>query len=255
MKPSPYCFWSVGIVVPAQNEEDTIEACIESILDSCRHAKLKDFRVVVVADGCRDLTSVRARRALGHAGELLACEARNVGTARRLGVEAVLRFFRGRAPSQIWLANTDADSTVPLDWLEVQLKLADSGTAGIAGIVRLPQNGGGAADEAYRQMYLTADDGTHAHVHGANLSVRADAYLDAGGWSHRALAEDHCLWQRLQRRGWRVCSPVTSVVVTSARLKGRAPGGFADTLRTHIEAASAPAGAAVGEDAEECASA
>jgi len=172
---------------------------------------------------------------------LLVCDAKSAGTARRLGVEAVLRFFKRRALTQIWLANTDADTTVPLDWLAVQLELADSGATGVAGIVRLAESGAGAAHEAYRETYLTAADGTHAHVHGANLSVRADAYLDAGGWPHLALAEDHCLWQRLRGRGWRICSPVSSVVVTSARLKGRAPGGFADTLRAHVEAAGASA--------------
>jgi cellulose synthase/poly-beta-1,6-N-acetylglucosamine synthase-like glycosyltransferase len=165
----------------------------------------------------------------------------SAGTARRLGVEAVLRFFEGRAASQIWLANTDADTTVPFDWLALQLKFADSGVTGIAGIVRLEENGAAAAHDAYRKNYPVAADGTHTHVHGANLSMRADAYLDAGGWSHRTLAEDHCLWRRLQRRGWRLCSPASSVVLTSARLKGRAPGGFADTLRANIEAAGADA--------------
>jgi glycosyltransferase involved in cell wall biosynthesis len=233
--------WSVGIVIPAQNEEDTIEACIESILDSCHCANLEDYRIVIVADSCTDLTTVRARRALADAGELLECEANSAGTARRLGVEAILRFFKKRAPSRIWLANTDADTTVPQDWLEAQLALADSGVTGIAGIVRLHENGPAAAHELYRKTYLTAADGTHSHVHGANLSMRADAYLDAGGWSHRPLAEDHCLWQRLRRRGWRLSSPVSSAVVTSARLNGRAPGGFADTLRANIEVVSVDA--------------
>lgn len=241
MKPSPYTFWSVGIVVPAQNEEETIERCVESILDSCRHANLKDFRIAVVADSCTDSTAIRARRALGEAGDLLECAVTSAGTARRLGVDAVLRYFEKRAHKQIWIANTDADTTVPLDWLAVQLELADSGATGIAGIVRLPENTAAAAHEAHRKTYLTAAGGTHAHVHGANLSVRADAYLDAGGWSDRALAEDHCLWQRLRRRGWRICSPVSSVVMTSARLEGRAPGGFADTLRANIEAIGADA--------------
>jgi cellulose synthase/poly-beta-1,6-N-acetylglucosamine synthase-like glycosyltransferase len=241
MNPAPHPSWSVGIVIPAQNEEDTIEACIQSILSSCRHARLRDYRIIVVADSCTDATAARARRALGDAGELLECAAKSAGTARRLGVEAVLRHFQRRALSQIWLANTDADTTVPLDWLTVQLKLADSGATGIAGIVRLSENGTFAAHEAYRKTYLTASDGTHPHVHGANLSVRADAYLDAGGWSHLALAEDHCLWQRLRGRGWRVCSPVSSVVLTSARLKGRAPGGFADALRASVETVAASA--------------
>jgi cellulose synthase/poly-beta-1,6-N-acetylglucosamine synthase-like glycosyltransferase len=241
MRPVHYAFWSVGIVVPAQNEEDMIEACIESILDSCRQAELREYRIAVVADCCTDLTARRARRALGDAGELLACEARSAGAARRAGVEAILQFFSKRASSQIWLANTDADTTVPPDWLALQLKLADAGVAGIAGIVQLGERATAAARELYLKTYVIGADGTHSHVHGANLSMRADAYLDAGGWSRRPLAEDHCLWQRLKRRGWRVSSTVKSVVVTSARLTGRAPGGFADTLRAHIEGASADA--------------
>lgn len=236
MRACRYPLWSVGIVIPAQNEEDTIEACIESILRSCLHAKLEDYRIVIVADSCTDLTAVRARRALADAGDLLECGANSAGTARRLGVEAVLRFFKRKARGRIWLANTDADTTVPQDWLALQLALADSGVTGIAGIVRLHENGAAAAHELYRKTYLTATDGTHSHVHGANLSMRADAYLDAGGWAHRPLAEDHCLWQRLRKRGWRLSSPVSSVVVTSARLNGRAPGGFAETLRANIEA-------------------
>src|ERR1700733_4006230 len=117
MRTCHYPSWSVGIVIPAQNEEDTIEACIESILDSCRHAELEDYRIVIVADSCTDLTTVRARQALADAGEGLQCEVNSAGTARHLGVEAVLRFFKQRALSRIWLANTDADTTVPQDWL------------------------------------------------------------------------------------------------------------------------------------------
>jgi cellulose synthase/poly-beta-1,6-N-acetylglucosamine synthase-like glycosyltransferase len=241
VKPVPYHFWSVGIVVPAQNEEDTIEACIESIQASCRQAELREYRIAVVADSCTDLTARRARRVLGEAGELLECEVGSAGAARRAGVEAILKYFKSRAPSQIWLANTDADTTVPPDWISLQLKLADAGVSGVAGIVQLDPNGAAAAQEVYRRTYLTNRDGSHSHVHGANLSMRADAYIDAGGWSERPLAEDHCLWQRLKRRGWRVCSTVQSVVITSARLEGRASGGFADTLRATIEAASADA--------------
>jgi hypothetical protein len=118
----------------------------------------------------------------------------------------------------------------------VQLKLADAGIAAVAGIVKLDEGGSREAHNLYRATYLTRPDGTHGHVHGANLALRADAYVDTGGWTHRALAEDHCLWGRLKRRGWRLSSPVSSVVVTSARLIGRARGGFADTLKARIDA-------------------
>jgi cellulose synthase/poly-beta-1,6-N-acetylglucosamine synthase-like glycosyltransferase len=236
VKAAEYPFWSIGIVVPAQNEEASIEPCIQSIRRSCETAQLRDYWIVVVADSCTDETLPRARLALEGVGEVLECDARSAGSARRLGVDAVLAHFTGKELGQIWLANTDADTVVPWDWIRVQLGLADAGIAAVAGIVQLEEGGALAAHEIHRATYLTNLDGTHGHVHGANLALRADAYVDAGGWAHRALAEDHCLWNRLKHRGWQLSSPVSSVVVTSARLIGRARGGFADSLKARIDA-------------------
>jgi len=236
VKPSEYSFWSIGVVVPARDEEASIEPCIQSIRRSCEAAQLREYWIVVVADSCTDDTLPRARRAVEGVGEVLECDAKSAGTARRLGVDAALSHFSGRDLRQIWLANTDADTLVPRDWIAVQLGLANAGVAAVAGIVKLEEGGSLAAHELYRTTYLTSPDGTHGHVHGANLALRADAYVDAGGWAHRALAEDHCLWDRLKHRGWQLSSPVSSVVVTSARLIGRARGGFADTLKASIDA-------------------
>jgi glycosyltransferase involved in cell wall biosynthesis len=227
--------WSVGVVIPARNEETTIEACIVSVVKALAIVGV-DHWVVVVADLCDDRTIERARRALGDAGGVIEVSAGSAGAARRAGVAEVLKHWGNRNPSHIWLANTDADTQVGDDWVAVQLRLADEGVTAVAGVVHLDGSGCPAAHEVYRDTYLTNADGTHSHVHGANLSVRADAYADVGGWSDLALAEDHCLWGRLRRKGWRVSSPVSSVVTTSARLKGRAPGGFADTLRACVEA-------------------
>lgn len=236
MKLPEYAPWSIGIVVPAQNEEASIEPCIDSIRRSCAAAQLLDYWIVIVADSCTDDTVPRARRALNGVGEIIESDAKSAGSARRLGVDAALAHFSDKDLRQIWLANTDADTLVSRDWITVQLRLADAGIAAVAGIVKLEEGGALAVHEIYRSTYLTRPDGTHGHVHGANLALRADAYVDAGGWAHRALAEDHCLWDRLKRRGWRLSSPVASVVVTSARLIGRARGGFADTLRAAIDA-------------------
>jgi len=236
MKSVESASWSIGIIVPARNEETSIEPCIESIRSSCETARLLDYWIVIVADSCTDDTVARARRAIAGVGEVVESDVKSAGSARRLGVDTALTHFGDKNLKQIWLANTDADTVVSRDWITVQLGLADAGIAAVAGIVKLEEGGALAAHELYRATYLTSPDGTHDHVHGANLALRADAYVDAGGWAHRALAEDHCLWARLKHRGWRLSSPVTSVVVTSARLIGRARGGFADTLRAAIDA-------------------
>lgn len=227
----------MGVVVPACNEEAMIEACIDSILaalEGC--ANVESSWISIVADSCTDRTAERARARLIGRGEVIECTASSPGVARGLGVDRVLMRFGGRAPADIWIANTDADSQPDADWITRQLALAEQHYCGVAGIVRL-QSTGLEQPEVIHALddYVLHPDGTHPHVHGANLGIRADAYLDAGGWSTLALAEDHCLWSRVRARGWCVVSSIASVVSTSGRLQGRAAGGFADTLRRKVE--------------------
>lgn len=227
--------WSVAVVIPAMNEEDTIGACIDCVIQSAACASnLEAFWIVVVADSCTDRTGARARATLGIFGEVLECSAQSPGIARQLGVAAALSHLGVADPTRVWIANTDADSYVPPDWLRQHLRLAEQGVAALAGIVRVHEvpGHGAALARSLLSDYEVRADGTHPHVHGANLGVRADAYLDAGGWSARALAEDHCLWRRIRLRGWPLQSSSRSVVITSGRLVGRACGGFADTLRS-----------------------
>ena len=77
---------------------------------------------------------------------------------------------------------------------------------------------------------------THHHVYGANLGVRADAYLRVGGFPADGSGEDHGLWQRLAAAGYTLVQPVGIRVRTSARLRGRADGGLAGLLRAlHLD--------------------
>jgi cellulose synthase/poly-beta-1,6-N-acetylglucosamine synthase-like glycosyltransferase len=137
------------------------------------------------------------------------------------------------------VANTDADTSVPRDWLSKQLQLANEGACAVAGIVSVDSFEGHGLREAenFARRYVINADGTHSHVHGANIGLRADVYVDVGGWSDVAVGEDHNLWQRVRQRGWKVCSSSASVVTTSGRVHGRARGGFADTLRQTLVAA------------------
>jgi len=231
--------WTVAVVIPARDEERTIGACVRSVLRACDAAAgVGRAWVVVVADRCSDDTVNLARRALRGRGEVLECDAGSVGAARRSGVERALAELRDVDPHRVWIANTDADTIVGKDWIQVHLRFALQQFAAVAGVARIDGVPGHGLDmvEALSATYEIQADGRHTHVHGANLGVRADAYLDVGGWSRARLAEDHCLWNRLQSRGWRVCASSASSVVTSGRLAGRAAGGFADTLRRQVEA-------------------
>lgn len=228
--------WSVGVVIPAQNEQSSIQRCIRSVVRACDASnRCGNLWIAVVADRCTDQTSALARRELQCRGETIECAAGSPGAARRIGAAAVMHRFRNEDPRLVWLANTDADTRVPINWIITHLEHADGDASAVAGIVELdteellPE-----IDRIFKASYTLSPDGTHTHVHGANLGVRADAYLDVGGWSDVSVSEDHCLWTRLQHRGWRLNSPSASVVQTSPRLHSRAAGGFADTLRRQV---------------------
>ncbi len=228
--------WAVGIVIPARNEEESVTATVKSVRAALGQCHLLGSWIVVVCDSCTDLTASLASRALGDAGEVIERQAGCVGAARALGVDAVATHFKHIPTDRLWIANTDADTTVPTDWISRQLPFADKGWAAIAGIVRVDSIDGERGSIVDRALahYTVEVDGGHAHVHGANLGVRADAYVSVGAWRNLPLAEDHCLWTRLQAGKWPTLSTADVVVTTSGRLTGRAAGGFADTLRANL---------------------
>jgi len=220
--------WEIGVVVPARNEQATIVACVESIRRAL-DASGRPGRVVVVADSCTDGTAPLAAAALGDQGVVLECRLGTAGAVRRLGTEWLLAHARWK-PAGLWLAATDADSFVPPHWLRSQLAFAATGAAAVAGVVRLDPHCDPTLARRFRSTYRLHPDGSHPHVHGANLGVRADAYLDVGGWDALATGEDNALWIRLKRSGWPTVSSVDVWVTTSARRVGRAPSGFASDL-------------------------
>ena len=154
-----------------------------------------------------------------------------VGAARALAARLALSRYRGPA-HRCWLANTDADCVVPEDWLLSQLAAARRGVAALAGIVDVDsyEDHQAIVQTRFRLTYLIHADGTHPHVHGANLGVRADSYLLAGGWAAQDTAEDHDLWQRLQCTAQPCIADARLKVITSGRRVGRAPHGFAGAL-------------------------
>lgn len=231
---APAVIERIIVAVPARDERDTIVRCIRAIDRAARHAELPTH-VVIAADSCCDDTAARARAAMARWCELIVLEGTwaGAGGARRAAVDAALACVAGRTrPERIWIANTDADTIVPTPWLRGQTSLADRYRA-VAGVVDLdPRGVPRALLDRFRSSY-GADGEVHGHVHGANLGVRADAYLTAGGWCpNTVVGEDHGLWGRLVEAGVPVVQTTRVRVVTSGRTTSRVDGGFASDLRS-----------------------
>lgn len=224
--------------MPAHNERQLLPACLASVRAAARHPALRHLpvHVVPVLDTCSDDSGAVAPGALE-------VRARNVGAARAAGFAAVLAREAGRSPGQLWLATTDADSTVPADWLAEQLRLAALGAEVVAGTVRVRDwsEHPVAVRERFARSYGAPGRG-HRHVHGANLGMSAAAYLDAGGVPLLALAEDHALVDALRGRSRRLAATGRIPVTTSGRRESRTVGGFADHLRrlTSLDAGLPP---------------
>ncbi len=236
--------WHVAVLIPARNEELLLGRCLDSVAQAA--AALPPgvtFDIVVVADSSTDRTAQIAESILCGHGTVARITDGLVGRARAAAAETALaRYSAGSARhvNRCWLANTDADCCVPRHWLVEQLTLAaEQNAEAIAGTVDVDSFAGHSAcvEQRFRATYPIAADGSHPHVHGANLGVRADAYLRAGGWGGLASAEDHDLWARLRLTGARRISTNRTRVLTSGRRTGRAPAGFAQALAAHNEAA------------------
>ncbi|GHC85024.1 glycosyl transferase [Nocardiopsis terrae] len=221
---------AVVVVVPAHEEAASIVPCLRAVHASLRLCGVAPERrhSVVVADDCTDATAALARR---EGARVVEVAHRNVGAARRAGAARALELVRPRAMEDVWLATTDADTLVPVHWLPAQLALARTADA-VVGTVEVrdwSERPSWLAEHFARTYPLARADG-HPHVHGANLGVRASAYLACGGFPELARAEDHALVTALAAGGYRVSRPRDLRVVTSARRASRAAGGFGDCL-------------------------
>ena len=208
---------ALGVVVPARDEQELLPGALAALgVAASRVARLgTTVDLLVVADSCTDNTAEVARAA---GVPVLEVDAGAVGLARAAGLRHLLDRLSAVPRSRLWLATTDADSQVPPHWLSRQLELATTGADLVVGTVEVDDWSAHPpyVEQRWRAGYDRRDG--HGHVHGANVGARADAYL------HR----------RVVRTG-------TIPVLTSARLRSRAAGGFADHLAGLASGLTTPA--------------
>lgn len=216
---------TIGIVIPAHNEADSISDCLASIkLAISRLPDAIAVHTLVVLDSCVDETLLKVQQAQA---DFLCCNFRCVGQVRDLGV----RYLIDKGAD--WIACTDADSRVEPDWLIAQLThLQGEPASMICGVVSV--DSWQQLSDSTRERYIAHYQDTmgHRHIHGANLSFRSQDYLAVGGFDAIACHEDVKLVKKFERANYPIIWSNTVRVVTSSRLDARADEGFAHFLQT-----------------------
>ncbi|MFE0748500.1 glycosyltransferase [Gordonia sp. NPDC058843] len=214
----------IVVVVPVHNEAERLPACLDA-LEAAMMAVDLPVEVIVVLDACDDDSATLLTADVS----IVVVDERCVGAARRAGFASA-----GPPAAELgttWFASTDADSTVPRDWLVEHVAAADAGADAYVGTVTPDGFDGWPAGtgERYRREY-DASSG-HGHVHGANLGIRASAYVAVGGFDELDTDEDVDLVDRLDAAGVTIERGADAPVRTSTRSDGRARHGFAGYLR------------------------
>jgi glycosyltransferase involved in cell wall biosynthesis len=223
---SPGRLSEIVVVIPAQNEEESIERSLRSVVNSAEDPSLPPVRIVLVLDSCVDNTHDIALTF----PEVTCIEVTgmNVGRARDAGVRHALGTSDGDQHT-IWVANTDADTTVSPEWLSLHARTAERGFDALIGAV-VPDLRQLDEPRARAWHRIHNPGQTLGHVHGANFGVRASTYVRLGGFAPLTTGEDTEFVSRLRDDGVLIHETEQYPVTTSSRLTGRAAGGYAEYL-------------------------
>lgn len=223
---------AVCVVIPARNEASNIQQCLDSVRTAAGYLNRVNSRpiavhVAVALDRCSDNTAEIVGR--NREVNAVVTDAGQVGRARADGVAALLATAAADRGA-IWIANTDADSTVPPTWLAEMTDRAARGADLVLGTVVPDRHTAPLLRQLWTAVHVQRDD--HPHIHGANFGIRGDAYLELGGWDTISTGEDVLLAGRALSAGhFRIDRTASIAVTTSSRLIGRAPNGFAHYLQ------------------------
>jgi Glycosyl transferase family 2 len=260
----------VAIAIPVKDESERLAKCLAALArqkdEHGRPLDPKDYRVVVFANNCSDDSAHLARALAGQLGlHLRVIEAclptpeAHAGNARREAMDCAESWLSRNGARTGVILTTDADSQVPPSWIANNLAAIEAGADAVLGRVDLDEEGALLPPALHRRGQLEGDYETlltelsarldpvdfnpwphHATISGASLAVTREAYLRVGGLPRVPLGEDKAFVAELFRCDARIRFSPDVLVTTSGRLRGRAPGGVADTLRlrcTDLDAA------------------
>lgn len=218
----------VSVVIPAHNEESWLPTCLAAFRNQ---VDAPAFELIVVDNASTDQTATVAREL----GAVVVTESRpGVSFAR----EAGFRASRGQI-----IATSDADSSVPSDWLSSIVKYFEAHPTVVA------VGGPVAYDFAEPQLKKIINRAIpvlheidrqvhHGKVHfvGANFAVRRSAFEEIGGFSTSlARGEDLDLAHRLAKVGQVDFVPEIVVTTSDRRFRSEGPQALLSYFQNYLE--------------------
>ena len=219
----------VVVAIPARDEQALLPACLRSVTEAAtvlRRARPGiQLAVAVALDGCTD-GSAQVAAAWGVTAVTL--PGTGVGAARDAAIERGLAALGHPAESSTWVACTDADTVVPTSWLLRHVMWGERGTDLVVGTAEPVGVDRAEALAAWHARHQLVEG--HAHVHGANLGIRADRWRAVGRFGRLTVGEDVDLVGRVRAVTDRWVATDTTRVLTSGRSQSRVEHGFAGYL-------------------------
>lgn len=205
---------TVSVVIPAYNEEKTLGSCLDSLVK--QNTKIP-FEVIVVDNNSTDKTVEIVKTYVRKLDLTIIKESKKGrGPARQAG-------FAAAAGDIIF--STDADTSVPVNWLEKFSHICQNpGVAVVTGTYRItdlsPLQNTCLNILQPAAMTLYRICAGHFWLSGFNFAIKKNVYQESGGFDARLTAhEDIDLGFRVVKLGKIAFVPNTPVVVSGRRYK------------------------------------
>ncbi|HEX5153817.1 MAG TPA: glycosyltransferase [Parafilimonas sp.] len=207
--PSAQPSTTFSIIIPARNEEQNIEACIQTILNNDYPRNL--FEIIVADDFSTDATPEIVQRLQKTLSNIQLISLKNlidenINSYKKRAIELAIAQSKYE-----WIVTTDADCEVPQSWLQLfDAYIQKHERVFVAAPVMFH------CDNSFLSIFQCLDflslqgitaasvyAGAHSMCNGANLAYKKSAFWEVGGFKnadHIASGDDMLLMHKIKMR-------------------------------------------------------
>jgi GT2 family glycosyltransferase len=244
------------VAIPVRDEAERIGGCLAAL----SRQSIPADHIVLLLNNCTDRTAevVKQLPQARHRVHLIECSLNSslasAGVARALAMKHAAALVASSRSEEAVILTTDADTEVPGNWIEANLRAIELGADAVCGVavidpleaLLIPRHlhEDDAREVAYGRLLdeiasvIMPDPADpwprHTEDSGASIAIRASMLRRIGGMPCMRSGEDRALIGRLRLIDARVRHDPKISVVVSGRIHGRTPGGMADTIRRRI---------------------